>query len=94
MYSFLLACHITDMFHKPRLPYPCLLCGTVPFLPPPPRCGLPLVYRHTDMDSKVSFVMSGAVVGGGTGGAVEERKPQASNAKGKKSGKVRAEAGL
>ena len=39
----------------------------------------------------MSFVMSGAVVGGGTGGAVEERKPQASNAKGKKSGKVRAE---
>ena len=62
--------------------------------PSPPRCGLPLVYRHTDMDSRVSFVMSGAVVGGGTGGAVEERKPQASNAKGKKSGKVRAEAGL
>ena len=39
------------------------------------------------MDSKVTFVMSGAVVGGGTGGAVAEVTPQASDAKGKKSGK-------
>ena len=35
--------------------------------------------------------MSGAVVGGGTGGAVAEVTPQASDTKGKKSGKkVRA----
>ena len=46
------------------------------------------------MDSKVTFVMSGAVVGGGTGGAVEEKRPQAVNPKGKKSGKVRGCADL
>ena len=43
----------------------------------------------------MTFVMSGAVVGGGTGGAVAEVTPQASDAKGKKSGKkVRACASL
>lgn len=62
-----------------------ILYDAVPFFPA--RCGLPLFYRHTDMDSKVTFVMSGAVVGGGTGGAVAEVTPRASDAKGKKSGK-------
>ena len=42
----------------------------------------------------MTFVMSGAVVGGGTGGVVEERRPRAVDTKGKKSGKVRGCADL
>ena len=49
----------------------------------PPRCGLQLFYRHTNMDSKVTFIFPGILVKSGEKPVTTE-KPKRNPAPGRK----------
>ena len=49
----------------------------------PPRCGLQLFYRHTNMDSKVTFIFPGILVKSGEKPVTTE-KPKSNPAPGRK----------
>ena len=48
------------------------------------RCGLPLFYRHTDMDTKVTFIMNEALVKSGEAGVTTETPKTLQPAAGRK----------